>query len=134
MFSFCNRNNLSYGNQGIYDYSTNNLKKPIHKSSFFCDGSYQQQILNRGIPHNLIDVNSKLRGQNSHADHCFNDTRETQVQFSTLRPLPMYSRDHSKIPCMNVTSYKSEVPVTYLNQTRPIYGHPDLKTNNNDKF
>lgn len=132
MFSYCNRNNRSATNTNIYDYSINNLKLPIHKPVFLCDGSYQQQILNRGIPKNLVDLNSHLRGH-VQKDNCFNDSND--IQFSSIRPLPAFNKDNSKIPCMNLISYKNDSnKVTYLNKTRPIYGHPDLKYSEGEKF
>ena len=134
MFSYCNRNNSVVNtNTDIYQYSTNDYNTNAH-NPWICNGTYQQQKQNRGVPSNLIDASSKLRGQGAEYQ-CLNDTKE--IQFSTLRPKPIFERTgNGGVPCMTVTSYTNEVinKGEDRNVSRPVYGHPDVKYSNSDKL
>jgi len=120
MFSYCNRNNRSSSNKNIYDYNVEKYKIE-RQPSFLCNGIYQQHVVNRGVPDNLIDINSQLRGQGSSYQHCMNDSRE--IQFESIRPMPAIPKNGS--PCMASTSYRCE-RLPELNRSYPKYGHPDL--------
>ena len=132
MFSYCNRNNnKSITNDTIYNYST--FSNP--RDRFLCDGSYQQQMVNRGVPSDLIDINTNLRGQNSKSqNYCMNEN-DSSLNFSTFRP--MMFPPQSQGPCMAVVSYKGSSScsqVNNLNQSRPIYGYPNIQSFNGERF
>jgi hypothetical protein len=85
-----------------------------------CNNIYQSQMYNRGVPGNLIDINSNIRGQNSKLNHCTEDS-ETPLQFSTFRPTPMIPKGSP--PCTNVNVFKNDSQnISTMFQTRPIYG------------
>jgi hypothetical protein len=132
MFSYCNRNNsVSDKNQDMFKYRTNDYD--FKHKPWLCNGSFQQQKQNRGIPSNLVDLNSKIRGQGAEYQ-CLNDTKE--IQYGTLRPRPFFDRIGGAGPSMTVTSYTSEISNARdnRNSSRPVYGHPDMKYSNSDRL
>jgi hypothetical protein len=132
MFSYCNRNNsVQDKNKDIFTYATQDYK--FQHKPWLCNGSFQQQKQGRGVPSNLIDLNSKIRGQGSmFQENCRNDTPE--IQFQSLRPMPYYARTEG--PSMTVTSYTTESTAhrDNINISRPTYGHPDMMYTQSDKI
>ena len=132
MFSYCNRQTDQNLSDPMYKYTMNEFKQ---RNPFICNGTFQYQKSNKGVPTSLIDINSQLRGQGSaFQDHCNGGVND--IQFSTMRPMP--SIEKSNPPCMNIISYKHDTSTNTnncgLNRSRPTYGHPDLNYSASERF
>jgi hypothetical protein len=146
MYTFCKRNKSEYNNANdkIFSYGMSTL--PLGDTSGIkpqlCNNLYQPYQSNRGIPSNLNDINTNLRGQDRRLNHCNNDSDE--IQFSTIRdifvtplgPPPsstwtVYSSpscNGQETPCMeeNCPSRIQSKDSWKMNQVRPIKSYGDL--------
>lgn len=127
MWNYCNRNNKTETNDSIYDHTM--YARPT-KVPFLCNGTFQYNSLNKGIPFDLIDENSILRGQGS--TNCITDS--DQIQFSSLRPF--HTIEKGPPPCITVNSHTHNSPRQQadLNKTRLMYGHPDFASSAEEKY
>lgn len=127
-FSFCNRNKGTYdkSNNGVYNYSINDIQttQGFKKNPLLCPGLTQAFVQNRSFPKELIDVNTQIKGQDSHFQHCFEDN--TELQFSSLRPF--YGLPKGPPLTVQVNSFgESRCNDLWIGQnaSRPIAGIPD---------
>lgn len=150
MYTWCNRNKKSFGNETVYDYTTTRFCAD-NNTSVLCDRVFQSNLCYKSVPFDLIDLNSNLRGQNSQAQHCFNDNND--IQFSTLREQTIVPMGRG--PCITVNSSKNNSSCshfaggcdrscgcsskctckqTLINRSRPVYGHPDMNYTQEEKY
>ena len=94
MFSYCKRAGLD--NTKAYDYYMSNSPSK-NSSPMLCSSLNPSFVQNRGIPIDLISVDSKLRGQDSSEQpFCSNYDEAEGLQFTTFRD--QYLTQRAPIP------------------------------------
>ncbi len=105
MFSYCKRTTSNPYTHVPYQYHMSPLQTAdgFGKTPMYCQNINVPFVHNRGVPRNLLDLESKLKGQDKSVQpFCANPCNEKDLQFSTFKWLTEQPRPVGPIPCAPV--------------------------------
>ncbi len=117
MFSYCKRGTKRDDKytEEMFNYYVNPLKTiaGFGKNEILCNNIQMPFVYNRGLPRNLLDLEAKLKGQDSSVQpFCSNADNEDVLQFSTLgwiqdQPIPKGPIPCAPVPMVQVKAFSS---------------------------
>jgi hypothetical protein len=104
LFSYCKRTSNNEHTHVPYVYKMSPLQtiQGFNKLPAYCQGLNVPYVANRGLPRNLIERETELRGQGKiYQPYCANTTEKGDLQFSMFDYLQNMPYPHkAPIPCV----------------------------------